>query len=164
MTASAVPAIDFEWRVLKDSATGKEYNIAELDKLKENVTPNFYHILKQHGNTGNCWVSNYCFLPRSMLENGLNPLMAMVSSNLQVFYNTVIKKVSTENGFITGINTIQRSVKQGIKCNGYDKLLNEVLLDWYSPIESASFTKQAIFFTNATVYMDATEWGEVLVS
>ena len=51
---------------------------------------------------------------------------------------------------------------------GYDRLPSEDLADWYSPADSDRFTKQTLRFVanpragKTTVFIDATEWGEVL--
>ena len=52
--------------------------------------------------------------------------------------------------------------------NGYDRLPSQDLADWYSPKDSARFAKRVLRFGSAPgakrapVFIEATEWGEVL--
>lgn len=121
------------------------------------------HLLNE---TGECWVSNFCFPPQNLLAVGLNPLLESVSPKLKVFYNTVIKSVKTSDNKITSIVAIQRTLKPKTKCEGYARFLSQDLLDWYSPNNSTRFDKTLIEFSSpanrTTIFVDATEWGELL--
>jgi hypothetical protein len=113
--------------------------------------------------TGDCWVSDYCFPPIELLLTGLWPLQKEVQANLQTFTNTVIKSVKTSRNGITSIEAIQRVPKSGVKCGGYDIRTSEDLQDWYQPTDSNRYTKTVLQFGSpSSIFMDATEWGEVL--
>ncbi len=64
---------------------------------------------------------------------------------------------------------IERKPKPGVLHNGYDRLPSQDLADWYSPQDSARFAKRVLQASvlvpgakRAPVFIEATEWGEVL--
>ncbi len=56
---------------------------------------------------------------------------------------------------------IQRTVREGVAENGYDILPSQDIPDWYDEADSDRFTKRIIRF-QGKVFVDATEWGELL--
>ena len=93
----------------------------------------------------------------------------MCSSDLlTVFRETVIKRValSEDGSRVASFECIARQPRDGLLARGYDRLPSEDLSDWYSAADSERFTKRVIRFVSRaerpTVFIDATEWGEVL--
>ena len=170
LTASAVPAVDEAWHRVTDPKTKEVYNVSSIARSRPNMTPNFRAMLDATGNPGGGWVSNYCFQPKFFLEEHLTPLEDRLRDKLVVFRDTVIKSVVTdpETGRIKSFTAIERSPKPGVGWKGYDRPLSEDLLDWYSHDESPRFKKKVHTFEantaagHSTIFLDATEWGEVL--
>lgn len=74
----------------------------------------------------------------------------------------VVKSATVNgNGAITALELIQRTPKSDV--DEWDLLLSETLSDWYSPQDSARFTKEVITVA-APVVIDATEFGDVLMT
>lgn len=171
LTASGVPAIDEAWHKIVDPKTKEVLlDVARAARSRENMTPNFRAMLDETGNPGRGWVSNYCFEPKDFLEKHLLPAERKLEGKLVVFRETVIKAVDAdkESGLIRSITAIRRVPKPGVAAAGYDVLPSKDIPDWYSPEPSARFDKETLVFPIAeadghrTVFMDATEWGEVL--
>jgi hypothetical protein len=170
LTASAVPAVDEAWHRITDPKTKQVYNVASIARSRPNMTPNFRAMLDATGNPGAGWVSNYCFQPKDFLDEHLLPLEEKLKDKLVVFRDTVIKSVDAYpvTGRIRSITAIHRTPKAGVGWKGYDRALSEDLIDWYSPKDSPRFTKSVLTFEgsialgHSTVFIDATEWGEVL--
>ncbi len=168
LTASGVSAIDFAWENQKDPSTGKIYPISQYDSAKENLTPAFYDILfnLNHGDSGKCWVSKVCYLPKSLLKNGFAVYTQQLQDYLKIYYNTVVRRVHTQptkNGKtkIASLEAIQRTPTTSTSCNGYDQFPSNDLMDWYDENPSTRFDKTVLHF-EAPVFVDATEWGELL--
>lgn len=171
LTSSGVPAIDEAWHTILDPKTSKKrLNVAEIARDPANITPNFLKALQTFPDCGECWVSRFCFCPKPFLENQLLPLQRRPGKRLVVFLNTVVKSVETtsDGSRILSITAIRRTAKPGIPRDGYDWLPSQDLRDWYSPKPSDRFDKEALHFTSidqpgkSTVFIDATEWGEIL--
>ena len=89
---------------------------------------------------------------------------------LVVFLDTVVKQVelSADGTRIVSMTCISRTPRPAVPDRGYDLLPSQDLADWYAPADSARFTKKTLRFQahphskQATVFVDATEWGEVL--
>ena len=171
LTASGVPAIDEAWHKITDRQTGEiVLDVSKAARDRANMTPNFRAMLDATGNPGGGWVSNYCFLPKDFLKNHLIPAEKAQGSNLVVFRETVIKSVEVDRGagLIRSIVAIRRHPQPPVQHQGYDALPSKDLPDWYSPLDSNRFTKETLVFPineaggRRTVFMDATEWGEVL--
>jgi hypothetical protein len=161
LTASGVPAIDFSHVTRK--AGNETFPVYKYARAPENLTPLFTQILNQSGNTGRCWVSIDCYLPKSMLENALHPLEQKFNQTLRIFRSTVIKraKIDPESSTIISIDAIQRHVKSEVPCEGYERLLHEDLPDWYSEQNSTRYRKRLLSFTGK-VFIDGSDWGELL--
>lgn len=170
LTASAVPAVDEAWHKVSDPTTGEVFNVSAIARRRENMTPNFRRMLDATGNPGGGWVSNYCFLPRDFLDRHLLPLERSLSGKLVVYRETVVKSVDVDQatGQVRSLTAIQRAPRAGVAAAGYDRPLSEDLPDWYSPEPSPRFTKTVLRFAatpapgQSTVFLDATEWGELL--
>jgi FAD dependent oxidoreductase len=171
LTASGVPAVDEAWHKITDPRTKQVLNVSAIARKPQNMTPNFRAMLDATGNPGGGWVSNYCFQPRDFLDQHLLPLEMKLKDRLVVFRDTVIKSVEADpkTGSIKSITAIKRTPRPGVAWNGYDRRLSEDLADWYSPAESPRFQKTSLTFVadprpgHETIFLDATEWGEVLV-
>lgn len=163
ITSSAVPAIDEAWHQLRDSQGNLLMDVAKVARTPANITPHLRTMLDATGCPGNCWVSRFCFAPSFFLENQLLPLEKGLP-NLTVFRNSVVKSVQASSSRIESIGAVQRKARNHVAHNGYDRLPSQDLRDWYSPDDSERFTKVIHTFTGSpsTVFIDATEWGEVL--
>ena len=170
LTASAVSAVDEAWHKVPNAKTKEPYNVSAVARRRENMTPNFKAMLDATGNPGGGWVSNYCFQPKDFLNEHLLPLEEKLRDKLVVYRNTVVKsvKVDPATDRIVAVTTIKRTPKPGVAWEGYDRRLSEDLADWYAPTDSDRFGKSTLTFEadtrpgHSTVFMDATEWGEVL--
>ena len=94
LTASGVSAVDFAWHVLKEG--NFTLDVGEIDRSESNVTPNFWWSLHKLNTTGRCSVSYFCFPPEELLNLSLEKLIEKAGSNLEIYYNTVIKEVFTD--------------------------------------------------------------------
>ncbi|MEM8945670.1 MAG: FAD-dependent oxidoreductase [Planctomycetota bacterium] len=166
LTSSGVPAVDEAWHKIKDAETGKQLlNVSQWARDPRNMTPNFLSSLQTMSDCGDCWVSRFCFRPRLYLETQLLPMQRDVENNLVVFLETVVKRVQLDasGSRLVSLTAVKRSVKDG---RGYDRLPSEDLHDWYSESDSSHFNKRVITFgsdrRNPPVFVDATDWGEVL--
>jgi hypothetical protein len=170
ITASAVPAIDEAWHTIKDPKTGETYKVFEIARDRANMTPNFRAMLDATGNPGKGWVSNYCFEPKNFLADQLLPLERSLveKGTLVVFRETVIKSVDVDasKGLVTAITAIRRRPREGVAAGGYYVLPSRDIPDWYSPEPSSRFDKEMLRLEapkgRRVVFIDATEWGEVL--
>ncbi len=171
LTASAVPAVDEAWHKVTDRKTKEVYNVSAVARKRENVTPNFRAMLDATGNPGGGWVSNYCFQPKDFLDRQLLPLESKLKDRLTVYREAVIKSVEVDpaTGRIRSLTAIRRTPKAGVSWAGYDRPLSEDLTDWYRREPSDRFDKAVLTFAasdrpgHPTIFLDATEWGEVLV-
>jgi hypothetical protein len=169
LTSSGVPAVDEAWHRLVDPASKAVLlNVAEAARDPRNMSPLFRDMLARNGKGGNGWVSRFCFEPKHLLKTEIEPLLAARRDRLTVFRNAVVKSVDANDRAITAITIIERTPRQGVKWGGYDRLPSEDLADWYDPRRSERFDKRVLRFENARksansmVFIDATEWGEVL--
>jgi hypothetical protein len=167
LTSSGVPAVDEAWHKIKQQDQSAEpYNVAAVARTPANITPNFLALLQAIENPGNCWVSRFCFCPDRFVEQQLHPLQKSVGDRLVVFLDTVVKQVelSDDKRRMVALTCIARAPRPEVPDRGYERLPSEDLADWYSPADSDRFTKRTIRFEAkaGTVFLDATEWGEVL--
>jgi hypothetical protein len=170
LTSSGVPAVDEAWHTIKAKAPDtRSYSVATVARDPANITPSFHALMQGLENPADCWVSRFCYCPDSFVRQ-LAPLQQNVAENLTVYLDTVVKQVETtaDGRRIVAINAIQRTPRSGVTHNGYDRLPSQDLADWYSPEDSRRFTKRLLRFGSATdaarhpVFIEATEWGEVL--
>jgi len=168
LTSSAVPAIDEAWHTIKPTDGGAPYSVSKVARLPVNMTPRFLQLLQAIEQRGDCWVSRFCFCPDELVARHLDPLVAACGERLTVFRDTVVKRVTlaADGGRVTAIECIHRSPRPGLPAAGYDRLPSADLADWYEPTDSERFTKETVRFAArpgaTTVFVDATEWGEVL--
>ncbi|MEM8864249.1 MAG: FAD-dependent oxidoreductase [Planctomycetota bacterium] len=172
LTASGVPAVDEAWHQITrpggDGSNRREVliDVRGMARDPRNITPFFRNALQSIGNPGLGWVSRYCFQPRQLLDNHLLPREQELADRLTVFRNTVVKQVITNGPKIVSLTAIQRSPKADVTHNGYDRLPSFDLADWYSQAPSPRYAKRQLTFTGRErppVFIDATEWGELLV-
>ena len=159
LTASGVPAVDEAWHKIKAADGTVLLDVSRIARHPRNMTPWFRDALAIIGNPGDGWVSRYCFQPKQLLRDHLLPREQELADNLTVYRETVVKRVETDGRRVTAIIAIRRTPRPGV--DGYDRLPSRELPDWYSPADSARFTKETLRFEGA-IFLDATEWGEVL--
>ncbi|MEO0529972.1 MAG: FAD-dependent oxidoreductase, partial [Planctomycetota bacterium] len=170
LTASGVPAIDEAWHKIRlprpehaaapHAGDGRVLlDVAQIARDPANMTPFFRDALAAIGNPGGGWVSRYCFEPLKLLDGFLRPRERELADRLTVYRETIVKQVETDGRRITAIVAIRRTPREGV--DGYDRLPSEGLDDWYLAEDSPRFTKQTLRFEGA-IFIDATEWGEVL--
>jgi hypothetical protein len=166
LTSSGVPAIDEAWHKLPNRATsGTVVNVAQIARTPANITPNFLQLLLDLEDPGKCWVSRFCFQPARFIERQLAPLEAEVGDRLTVFRETVVKRVqlSADGTRVERLTAIRRTPRT--PDSGYERLPSQDLPDWYDPAPSTHFDKETLVFAGrgaGTVFIEATEWGEVL--
>lgn len=167
LTASGVPAIDEAWHAVAEP-DGGAYAVSKVARLPANMTPRFLGLLEAIESRGECWVSRFCFCPDAFVAGQLEPLERALAGRLVVFRETVVKRVglSADGTRVERLECIRRTPRAGLAARGYDRLPSEDLADWYSPVDSPRFTKETLRFLSRgdrpTVFVDATEWGEVL--
>jgi len=170
LTSSGVPAVDEAWHSIKPASDGgKPYSVAAVARTPANMTPSFLALMKGIKDPANCWVSRFCFCPDAFVVGQLQPLQIAAGDRLVVFLETVVKQVelSADGTRVAAITCVSRSPRPAVVDRGYDRLPSEDLADWYSPRDSERFTKRVLRFASTrserpTVFIDATEWGEVL--
>jgi len=164
ITSSGVPAIDEAWHSVNDDKTGELLiNVSAVARDPRNMSPLFRDMLSKTGNPGKGWVSRYCFEPRRFLQQQLEPLVSECEPKLIVYRDTVIKRAEFDRDGrrLIGVVAVRRTPRAGVADGGYDRLLSQDLVDWYSVHDSQRFTKETLTF-RAPVFVDATEWGELL--
>lgn len=168
LTSSGVPAIDEAWHSVKQLDGKPSYSVSKVARMPVNMTPRFLTLMREIKERGDCWVSRFCFCPDAFVVNQLEPLERAASVRLTVFRETVVKRVTlaADGTRIESLDCIGRQPRSNLAARGYDRLPSEDLSDWYDPNDSDRFTKQVIRFASRsprpTVFIDATEWGEVL--
>ncbi len=170
LTSSGVPAVDQAWHRVVDPTTQKvAVDVASIARQRPNMTPNFRAMLDAIGPRGGAWVSNYCFEPKEFIDTQLAPLARRLD-RLVVLRNSVVKKVDTDAAShrICAITVIERIPKPGVPWEGYDRLPSQDLPDWYRAEPSDRFDKRVVTLSacasdgKRTIFIDATEWGELL--
>ncbi len=172
LTSSGVPAVDEAWHSIQpkpaDAGT-KPYSVSKVARTPANITPSFLALMQGIKDPANCWVSRFCFCPDAFVVGQLRPLQQAAGDRLVVFLETVVKRVelSADGSRVASITCVSRSPRATVPDRGYDRLPSEDLADWYSPRDSERFTKRVLRFASSraerpTVFIDATEWGEVL--
>lgn len=162
ITSSGVPAIDEAWHKLTDDKGNVTMDVAKIARTPANMSPLLRDMLLAVRDPQRCWVSRFCFEPREFLDFHLHPLQKKYS-NLTVFRETVVKRVAVRDRRIVGLTAVQRFTTAQ-SSDGYDRLPSEDLADWYAESDSDRFRKRKIDFavTDNAVFIDATEWGELL--
>ena len=187
MTSSGVSAIDFPHH----RAVNADKSVTDVGIMGRMVTNNsniFAGWFTQNppfegaeneefgwgGNPGGCWVSVRCYLPKQVLPL-IEQTLTDYQANLQVFYNTVVKKVNKNNeGFITSIDAVNRvlpSLGEEYDREGHvhNRRLSTVVREWYKTTNDPKdiYTKTVVNFSRNNgadfpMVLDTTEWGEVL--
>lgn len=170
LTSSGVPAVDEAWHNIKPTRGDEApYSVSAIARTPANITPSFLALMKGIKDPADCWVSRFCFCPDAFVVGQLEPLQQAAGDRLVVFLDTVVKRVdlSDDGTRVRGLTCIARTPRAAVHDRGYDRLPSDDLADWYSPTDSDRFTKRVISFESrssgpATVFIDATEWGELL--
>lgn len=146
MTASGVPALDF----------------GSLNRLPENQPQSFRDLMRflHEQKPPGCWVSTTCYEPQRMVNGWVIPRIR-ASSNLHLLERTVVKAANHKiTGGLASLQMVQRRARAGVQ---EWVLLSETIDDWYSPVPSSRFEKRWANLT-ASVFIDATEFGDVLLT
>lgn len=172
LTASAVPAVDEAWHVRRDPATDEVLlDVSDIARDPRNMTPLFRDALMKIGNPGRAWVSRFCFDPQKLIDGLLTPREQALRGRLTVFRNAAVKRCTfdAEAGRIRSLWAVQRTPRSAPEADapseaaaGYDRFPSQDLPDWYAEEDSPRFTKRLLCF-EGDVFIDATEWGELLV-
>lgn len=153
LTASAVSAIDFG---KLNSPWGHLDNLPL--SFQNLVTTGVY------GNPGRCWVSEKCYEPADLVEHWILPHLTQ-HSNIHLFLNTSVVSTTVEDGKIVGATGVQRTpVRSSSRHAGYERNFSDAVRDWYSKDDSAYFAKQTIQFDNIQVAIEATEFGDLMMT
>ena len=158
-----MPPVDEAWHKIKDPHSGDVVlDVARIARDPRNMSPILRDILEEIGNPGRGWVSRYCYEPKIILEKHLQPLVSRLSNRLVVLHESVVKRLETNKRRIVAIEVIMRSPQKPHV--GYDRLPSQDLNDWYDPRPSDRFDKRTIRIAGneSTIFIDATEWGEIL--
>jgi hypothetical protein len=116
-------------------------------------------------NPGLCTVSDTCFPPVWAAEWALSQLAAPgYPATLKTFLNTAVTGVARDaaTGAVTSVTAVRRTPVAGT--TGWDRPLSAALPDWYSPADSAWFTKEVLVAASPKAVVEATEFGDVLMT
>ena len=107
-----------------------------------------------------CRVSSSCFRPQRLDEWVASRLKAL--PNLRVLLRTTVRGAARDasTGRVLGLELVARTFK-GDPGAEWAARLSDSMADWYSPADSAAFSKQ-VMIVNATVVVEASELGDVL--
>jgi len=163
LTSSGVPPVDEAWHKIRDESAGEiVLDVAKIARDPRNMSPFFRDALKKIGNPGRGWVSRYCYQPKILLENHLEPEVMRLSDRLVILRETVVKKLETQGRRIVALEAIRRIPKHPNR--SYSTLPSDEIPDWYSREHSELYDKEIIRISGdeSVVFIDATEWGEIL--
>ena len=154
LTSSAVSAVDF-------GQANRMITTSQPD-LVESFVRLLDYTLAQNPGGGRCSVSTVCF-PPALAVNGWIADTISSLPNLKVFYNTVVTATSIDalSGEVTAMRATRRTPVSG---SGYNNLLSVDLPDWYAEQNTSVFTKEVLAFSNFSVAIEATEFGDVLMA
>lgn len=161
LATHGVPAVDF-------SPEGYPTQFGQtLDTQHANVSPLFRVVLEgmAKANYRTCWVSPFCYLPDHLVADVLKPMLRAHAPHLRVYYNTVVKNITRVGGRITAVTAITRTARNASACPwapGMERRVSQQLRDWYSPSESAHYSKEVRTFHAPEVVIDGSYWGEAL--
>jgi hypothetical protein len=110
MTASGVSAIDFAWHKVVDNKTGFVLNVAAIARNEKNIPTLFFKLLHSLPKLGNCWVSQFCYIPEDLLNLTLLPELDRLqqSGALKIFFNSVPKFVQKNAKRIESLTIVTR--------------------------------------------------------
>ena len=163
LTSSGVPPVDEAWHKIRDESAGEiALDVAKIARDPRNISPFFRDALKKTGNPGRGWVSRYCYQPKILLENHLEPEVMRLSDRLVILRETVVKKLETQGRRIVALQAVKRIPKHPDR--RYATLPSAEIPDWYSREPSEQYDKEIIRISGdeSVVFIDATEWGEIL--
>ncbi len=187
LTASGVPAIDWQWMTKINEKKTSLGLIQEAGvngntphTLRENNNFQFFDWIKSITEKATCSVSRDCFTPINALAV-IKPAMESLP-NLKIFYNTVVKTTGvvvsgTRKDPYTGVmfplkkiktvGAIQRTPTPNQLYGGYNVRLSSDITDWYTEGSNARFTKKNIVFIGVgnqlPVVIEASDTSDVLV-
>jgi hypothetical protein len=172
MTSAGVPAIDFNNAAPLVDRQGNALNVSFASHHRANHAPEFFALLDSITTTGRCSVSSKCYLPKRLLAGGLRALLARpaIAAHLVVYLLAVPVRAAAaaaEPGAVDSLRFVQRRPLAGAACGGWDQPLSQTVADWYGAAPSPRFGKRVLEFRAPAggarpVFVDATEWGELL--
>eukprot|EP00042_Codosiga_hollandica_P020305 m.65354 g.65354 ORF g.65354 m.65354 type:complete len:534 (+) comp49789_c0_seq1:3-1604(+) len=138
--------------------------VSAIDFGKYNVEPTYqplsFRSLTEDITGSMCWVSEKCFLP-AWLAGEWIPSHLANHPNLTVIYRTVITGVQRDaSGRVLSLLGVKRTPVD--PANEWSYLLSDILEDWYSPVNSAVFTKALVNLT-APVFIEAEEFADLMM-
>ena len=84
------------------------------------------------------------------------------ATNLKVFLRTAVTNTTRDaEGRVVSITCVQRTPID--PATEWGQPLSKTVDDWYSPVDSAAFTKQVVTL-EGKIFIEATELGDVLVT
>lgn len=160
MTSGGVPAIDFGG--LNEHSANQPASFRSAMESIPGDGAAFDPVSHEgSGSPGACSVSSKCYRPNVLVDDWIVPRLEK-AKNLRVFLRTVITNSTRgPNGILTELHAVQRSVVPGAA--EWSMRLSDELPDWYTPTDSAIFTKRKLII-RAQVFIDATELGDVLAT
>ena len=172
MTSAGVPAIDFNNAADIVDTEGNHLNVSFASHFPGNHAPEFYELLDAIATSGRCSVSSNCYPPSVMVAHGIRALLAKpeIARNLEV-YTLAVPVNATRSvlrpGAVDALSFVQRRPAGAAACGGWDRPLSQDIGGHYSPTPSARWSKRVLEFRGAPgapapVFVDATEWGELL--
>ena len=148
LSASGVSAIDFgPWNNVSANLPRSFNSLWQYTNMTEGVD-------------SGCWVSYDCYLPPSLVNGWVFPTLNGFP-NLKLMLRTVPVRTSRAGDRIVSVTLITRAPVHPDE--EWALPLSQTLPDWYSPVNSSRFTK-AVVELRATVFIDATEFADVLVT
>ena len=160
MTAGGVPAIDFGGP--NDLQANQPASFADaMASIPGSGSRWNSKTFEGSGSPGACSVSTKCYLPNVLVESWIMPRLRK-SKNLSVFLRTAVRNTTrSPGGDITALTVVQRTPRPSTV--EWSQRLSVELPDWYSPTDSAAFTKQSLTLS-AKVFIEGTELGDVLAT
>ena len=154
MTAGGVPAIDFG-----GPNSQPENQPASFRSAMASIPGDGSHHTADmgSGSPGACSVSTKCYLPNVLVEEWVMPRLSK-SPNLKVFLRTTIVATRRDptTGAVLSLTAVQRKARAGVP--EWSARLSDELPDWYSPIDSPSFTKRVLTLAGK-IFIDGTGAG-----
>ena len=163
LTSSGVPPVDEAWHKIRNESTGEiTLDVAKIARDPRNMPPFLRDALMEIGNPGRGWVSRFCYQPKILLKNHLEPEVNRLSNRLLILRETVVKELEIDGRRLLALEAIRRTSRHPER--GYANLPSEAIPDWYSREPSEQFDKEIIRISGneSVVFIDATEWGELL--
>jgi hypothetical protein len=167
-----VPAIDEAWHSVKQPDGQPAYSVSKVARLPANMTPRFLALMQEIKERGDCWVSRFCFCPDAFVVNQLVPLERARRASNRVSRDSgqanlaLCRRDANRFAWSDRTTASQQPSNPRIRSASLRGGLNGIVM---IQMIRTVFTKQVDHFRfsrsdRPTVFIDATEWGEVLAS